>query len=134
MSEDVPSDQIIGAEGRAERVVTREDTAALLGSGDVSVLGTPALLAVLEEATCAALVGRLPSEFTTVGTIIDITHRRPTPVGAKVHARARVVAREGKRLVFEVEADHEATSGEVVRLIAQGRITRAIVERASFAG
>ncbi len=133
MSQDVLSDQIIGADGQAERVVLEEDTAAAVGSGDVRVLGTPVLLAVLEEATCAALVGRLPSEWTTVGTIIDITHRRPTPVGAKVRARAVLVAREGRRLVFEVEADHETISGAVVRSIVQGRITRAVVERASFA-
>lgn len=132
MPEEWLSDEIIGAEGLAEHVVTEADTAVALGSGDVAVLGTPKLLAVLEAATSAAVADCLPGDFTTVGVAVDITHRRPTPVGARVQARASVVAREGRRLVFDVEADHETASGDVLRLIAQGRISRVVVERASF--
>lgn len=122
----------VGAEGRAEMTVGTQDTAIALGSGDVPVLGTPRLLALLEEATCDAVRGALPHGHTSVGTAVEITHRRPTPVGARVVATARVIELDGSRVVFDVTADHETASGDAVLGIARGRITRSVVERAKF--
>ena len=124
----------IGAEGTAELIVSPEDTAIALGSGDVPVLGTPRLLALLEEATCEALRGALPTDRTTVGSAVELSHRRPTPVGARVIAHARVASRDGAQVVFDVHADHETAAGERVEMIARGRITRVVVDRGSFLG
>ena len=124
----------IGAEGAAELLVSPEDTAIALGSGDVPVLGTPRLLALLEEATCEAVRGDLTADRTTVGSAVELSHRRPTPVGARVIARARVESRDGAQVVFEVHADHETAAGERVEMIARGRITRVIVDRGAFLG
>ena len=124
----------IGAEGAAELLVSPEDTAIALGSGDVPVLGTPRLLALLEEATCEAVRGALTADRTTVGSAVELSHRRPTPVGARVIARARVESRDGAQVVFEVHADHETAAGERVEMIARGRITRVIVDRGAFLG
>ncbi len=52
--------------------VTEQDTAIVLGSGDVAVLGTPRVVALCEEAAVAALAGFLPDGATTVGTSISI--------------------------------------------------------------
>lgn len=122
----------VGAVGRSEMTVGTQDTAIAWGSGDVPMLGTPRLLALLEEATCDAIHGALPPGDTSVGTGVEIKHRRPTPVGARVVASARVVEVDGSRIVFEVTADHETASGDAVPGIASGLITRAVVERASF--
>lgn len=122
----------VGSVGRAEMTVGTQDTAIAWGSGDVPVLGTPRLLALLEEATCDATRGCLPPGHTSVGIGVEIKHRRPTPVGALVIASARVVEVDGARIVFDVTADHETAAGDTVSGVARGRITRAVVERASF--
>ncbi len=124
----------IGAEGAAELIVSPEDTAIALGSGDVPVLGTPRLLALLEEATCEAVRGALSADRTTVGSAVELSHRRPTPVGARVMAHARVVSLDERQVVFEVHADHQTAAGECVEMIVRGRITRVIVDRGAFLG
>ena len=124
----------IGAEGAAELIVSPEDTAIALGSGDVPVLGTPRLLALLEESTCEAVRGALSADRTTVGSAVELSHRRPTPVGARVMAHARVVSLDERQVVFDVHADHETAAGERVEMIVRGRITRVIVDRGAFLG
>ena len=123
----------IGSSGAAEMVVASRDTAIALGSGDVAVLGTPRMLALLEQATCEALRGHLPDTHTSVGASISLEHRAPTPVDSRVRARANVVEVDGAKVVFDVAADHETAAGEVRTGVATGRITRVIVERSSFA-
>ena len=122
----------VGASGVAELIVTAQDTAIALRSGDVPVLATPRLIALMEEATCEALSGTLDPHLTSVGTAVEVVHRRPTPVGARVRARAQVASVEGSRIAFDVTADHETVTGELVESIAHGRVTRVIVDRAAF--
>lgn len=122
----------VGTSGAAQLTVTAQDTAIALRSGDVPVLATPRLIALMEEATCEALSGSLDPHLTSVGTAVEVVHRRPTPLGARVHARARVASVEGSRIVFDVTADHETVAGERVESIARGQITRVIVDRDAF--
>ena len=124
----------VGLHGTAQMVVTSQDTAIALRSGDVPVLATPRIVALVEEATCEALRGHIDPHQTTVGTSVDISHRRPSPLGARVIAHAEVVSVEGQRVGFDVRADHETAAGEVVPLIARGQITRVVVDRDSFTG
>lgn len=108
--------------------VTDNDTAAALGSGDVPALGTPRLIAWLEAATVRAAAGFLEPGQTTVGTAIRIEHRRPTPVGGTIETTATPEPRtEGRRLTFAVTA----VDGRG-RVVASGRIDRAIVDRDRF--
>jgi len=115
-----------GLTAQAQRVVTEDDTAIALGSGDVPVLATPRLIAWLESATVAALAGRLAPGATSVGTHIDVQHRAPSPVGAVVTVSAELSEVEGALLRFEVVA----RAGE--RVLATGRVVRAVVERDRF--
>ena len=115
-----------GARGEATLVVGAADTATALGSGDVAVLGTPRLVALCEAATVAAVRHLLPQEQTTVGTRIDVEHLRPSPVGSTVSATAVLVAVEGRRLMFEVEAAQDGAT------VGRGTVARAVVERARF--
>ena len=110
-------------------VVSAADTAAALGSGDVTVLATPRLVAWLEAATVEASRD-LPDDSTSVGTRVDIEHLLATPLGAAVTTRARLIHRDGRLLRFEVTAFHDIGEGPV--LVAQGTVTRVVVDRQRF--
>lgn len=102
-------------EGEAERMVTEDWSAPGIGSGTVPVLATPALVALMEQAAVRALEGRLPAGQTSVGVRIDIRHLAATPIGMGVRARARLVAAEGRRLTFQIEAWDDAEKvGEAI--------------------
>ena len=116
-----------GRTGEARRVVTDELTAIALGSGDVPVFGTPALLALIEEAAVASLHGALGDGDTSVGARVELEHLAPSRVGAEVRAVARLVDVDGRRLSFECEA----YDGET--LIGRATHARVVVPRARFA-
>jgi fluoroacetyl-CoA thioesterase len=117
-----------GLTAAVEFVVTGQDTAEALGSGDLPVLGTPRLLAWLEAATCAAVRESLPSGRTSVGTRVEVEHRAASPVGAVVVARATLARMDGRVLTFEVVAN-DRQSGSVLGV---GQITRVVVDRERF--
>lgn len=110
-------------------VVTPADTARAVGSGDMDVLGTPRLIAWLEAATVATL--ELAASETSVGTRVDVQHLLATPVGATLEASARLVHRDGRLCRFAVAAHHDVGAGPV--LVAEGEVTRVVVERSRFA-
>jgi predicted thioesterase len=115
-----------GLRGTAEAEVTQALTAIALGSGDVPVYGTPAMVALMEAASAQALAGHLGPDETTVGTWLDIAHLAATPAGARVRAEAELTAVEGRTLHFTVTAfDHQEKIGE-------GRHRRALVTRSRF--
>jgi fluoroacetyl-CoA thioesterase len=115
-----------GLQGEVTGRVDESRTAVALGSGDVPVLGTPAVLALAEAAALAAVAGRLGDGATTVGTWVELEHLAPTPAGAAVSARATLVAVDGRTLEFEFEVADGAGP------VARGRHRRAVVDRARF--
>ena len=117
------------ATGRASLTVGDGDTALALGSGDVPVLATPRLVALVEAAAVDGLRGELGSGETSVGVLVELEHLAATPVGGRVEATARLVGREGRSLVFEVGA--RDGSG---REVARGRHRRVVVDRERFLG
>jgi len=119
---------VIGVAGSAHLIVGEEDTAIALGSGDVPVLGTPRIVALLEEAAVAALAGDLADGITSVGTHIAVDHVSASFVGAAVAAVAEVVAVEGRTVTFRLIAQ------EGSRTVATGNHTRLLVDRARFLG
>ena len=97
----------IGLVGTASLRVGQANTARRIGSGEADVLGTPEMIRLMEQASVAALEGRLPPGQTSVGIHLDVEHLAPTPVGCQVTARAELVDLEGRRLTFKVEASDE---------------------------
>src|SRR5687767_857541 len=93
-----------GLEARVTHVVADSDTARALGSGDVEVLGTPAVVALCEAAAVKAVAGALADAQTSVGVHIHIEHLAPTRVGGSVDATARLTTVDGRKLGFTVEA------------------------------
>jgi fluoroacetyl-CoA thioesterase len=110
-----------GLKGDARLVVGEGDTARALGSGSVDVLGTPRLVALLEEATIDAVEGFLDNGSTTVGMRVQVDHLQPTPVGAEVFAEAYLDKIEGRRITFTV------TASDSGGLVAAGKVTRVVV-------
>lgn len=115
-----------GQHAEVEHAVTNADTAVALGSGDVPVLGTPAVVALCERAAVAAIADTLEPSQTSVGTSVAIEHLAPTVVGRTVTIRAHLDAVEGRTLTFTVGATD--ASGE----IARGTHIRVVVDRDRF--
>ena len=127
-----PPQSWIGRRGEFEALVTDADTAIAMGSGDVTVLATPRLIAWMERATVLAVDSQMAPECTSAGVLVEVAHRRPTPVGAQVTTWATVTNVDAGRITFGVGADHVVPSGERIEEIGRGTIVRAVVERASF--
>jgi fluoroacetyl-CoA thioesterase len=97
----------IGLKGEAAASVTRETTAKAAGSGSLLVYGTPFMIALMEQAACAALEPYLEEGQASVGTKLDVHHDSATPVGMEVRAEAEVTAVEGRKITFRVAAFDE---------------------------
>jgi fluoroacetyl-CoA thioesterase len=117
---------MVGLCAQVELLVSDADTASALGSGDVPVLATPRVVALCEEATLRALAPELRPGQTSVGFRVEITHLAPVSVGSSVVASASLERIEGKRLVFSV------TVNDKCGLVAAGRVTRVLVDLATF--
>ena len=121
---DVPLEPGLCAE--LDLTVATADTARALCSGDVDVLGTPRILALMEEATVQAVAGHLETGETTVGTRVELSHVAPVAVGSKVRAEVTLDKVEGRRLVFNASVFDEAG------LVAAAKIHRAVVQVKPF--
>ncbi|MGH2710755.1 MAG: thioesterase family protein [Actinomycetota bacterium] len=115
-----------GLEATVEETVTEDMTAERLGSGDVPVLGTPAVLALVEAAAVASVADAVEATQTTVGTSVELEHVAPTPVGARITATASLVEVDGRRLRFTFEVTDPAGP------VARGSHRRVVVEREGF--
>ncbi|HVW32038.1 MAG TPA: hotdog domain-containing protein [Acidimicrobiia bacterium] len=115
-----------GLAGTIEHKVSDRDTSAAAGTSDVSMLATPNIILLAEQATWAALEGRLDEGTSAVEHRVEISHLAPTPVGAKVKAEAVLEAVEGRRLIFRVSVSDERG------LVAAGRFTRVVVSKEKF--
>ncbi len=118
----------LGLQAAVVHVVGDDDTATAVGSGDVSVLATPRLLALAEAACMAALADAgLPDGNTTVGTRVELEHLLACPVGETVRVAARLDHLDGRLLRFEVVATDDGD-----RLVGRAVITRVLVDRERF--
>jgi fluoroacetyl-CoA thioesterase len=115
-----------GLRATLEETVAEELTASRIGSGDVPVYATPAVVALIERAAVAALAGRLEPGSTSVGTRIELDHLAPTPSGARVVVTVRLEGVEGRRLRFAVEVADPAGP------VARGVHLRHVVDRERF--
>ena len=116
----------VGLKHTSTLVVTDDVTAVKIGSGDMAVLATPAMMALMENAAMLAVVDELPEGCTTVGGHIASSHLKPSKVGDTVTATAEVVKVDGKKIEFKVSA----YSGDV--LIGEGSHLRFVVDRERF--
>ena len=91
------------------------------------VFATGFLVGFLEWACITAVNPHLdwPQEQ-TVGTHIDVSHEAPTPPGLEITATVELIAVEGKKLIFSVEA-HDG-----IDVISKGRHERFVINKEKF--
>lgn len=91
------------------------------------VFATGFLVGFLEWACIKAINPHLdwPKEQ-TVGTHIDVSHEAATPPGLEVTATVELIAVEGRKLTFSVEA-HDG-----IDLISKGRHERFVINKEKF--
>ena len=116
----------IGLKHTSELTVTDAVTAVKVGSGDMPVLATPVMMALMENAAMLAVRDALPEGCTTVGGHIESSHLKPSKVGNVIRAEAEVTKVDGKKIVFKVSA----YSGDI--LLGEGTHLRFIVDRDKF--
>ncbi|HEY0841478.1 thioesterase family protein [Methylotenera sp.] len=91
------------------------------------VFATGFLVGLLEWACIKAINPHIdwPSEQ-TVGTHIDVSHQAATPPGCEITVKVELLAIDGRKLLFNVEA-HDG-----VDLISKGRHERFIINKQKF--
>lgn len=110
----------------SQTVVNENNTAIALGSGNMKVLATPAMIALMENAAMLCVAPHLPEGSTTVGSMISSSHIKPSAIGANVEATAELVEIENRKLTFKVTATENGV------LIGEGTHIRYIVDRERF--
>ena len=116
----------VGLKYESTVVVSPSNTAATMGSGDMDVFATPAMVALMENAAMLAVVAHLPEGSATVGTQMNTSHIKASPLGATITASAELTEVEGRKLTFAVKAwDEKGTIGEGIH-------TRFVVDRERF--
>jgi len=90
------------------------------------VFATGFLVGFLEWACLLAIKPHLDEGEGSVGTHIDVTHEAATPPGFEVMAKVELVAVEGRKLSFRVEA-HDG-----VDLISKGTHERFVINSGKF--
>jgi len=90
------------------------------------VLATPWMIAFMERNARRLLGERLPAGYSSVGSHVDVRHLAPTPVGGRVRVRAEVLAVDGWKVEFVIQAWDEQ------ELIGEGRHQRVVIEEERF--
>lgn len=116
----------IGLSFTATTTVNQNNTAKALGSGDMDVFATPAMVALMENAAMTAVAPYLEAGQTTVGTQITTSHIKASALGATITATATLTAVDGRSLTFAI------TAREGDKVIGEGTHTRFIVDRERF--
>lgn len=115
-----------GIKGEKSVAVTIDNTALAVGSGTLRVFSTPAMIALCEGCCAESVESFLGAGVTTVGTKVDVEHIAPSPEGAPILCRSKLVAVDGRKLDFEVEVYDN------LRMIGKGTHARYIVDADKF--
>ena len=117
----------IGAKGEQKLLITSESAITFMGTDGPRVLSTPHMIGHMELTSRDVVLPLLDTGFDTVGTHVDVYHLAAAPIGAVVTFTAEVVAVDGRRIQFRVEAWDETEK------IGEGTHERAIINVAKFA-
>ena len=115
-----------GIKGTGEALVTEELSARAMGSGELPVYATPAMLMLVEETAWKSVAPALEPGQSTVGTKLDFSHLAATPLGRKVRCETLLTEIDRRRLVFSAEVWDEAGK------IGEGTHERFIVDNEKF--
>ncbi len=115
-----------GIKGKCSVLVTEKNTAEAVGSGGLPVFATPELIALAEKTAFESLLPYLEAGEGSVGTLVDIRHLAPTPIGMTVECESELVEVDGRRLVFTVTVRDEKET------VGTGKHERFIIKNDKF--
>lgn len=115
-----------GKEREKVFVVSKDDTALVVGSGTLEVLATPRLISMMESVAMNMVQDELETGSTTVGTKVSVNHIAATPVGCGIRVRAIITKVSGRKIEYRLLAYDD------VEKIAEGTHERYIVDVARF--
>lgn len=115
-----------GITGLQEEIVTEEKAAESMGSGELPVYATPAMIALIEKTAWMSVADELEEGQGTVGTKLDVEHVSASPLGARITCKTTLTEVDRRRLVFSVEVTDDAG------LIGRGTHERFIVDNERF--
>ncbi len=102
-----------GIRGMRTVTVTEDMTAKAMGSGELPVFATPAMIALIEETCWRSVADRLAEGEGTVGIKLEVSHLAATPVGMTVRCESELAEIDGRKLTFCVEvSDDRGKIGE----------------------
>ena len=116
----------VGCKGHAALRVTTENTARAMGSGELPVLATPAVAALVEKTCWQAIAPELELGMTTVGTSLQLAHTAPTPIGMVVQCDCEVLEVTDRRVRFGFRVYDDVTE------VAGGEHERYLVDAERF--
>lgn len=100
--------------------------ASHVGSGAVSVLSTPSMIAFMEATSLHLLAEHLPEGYSSVGVNVNISHLAPSLPGVQVSVTAEVLHLEGSLVELAVQV------WDGSELVGDGTHRRAIIDEARF--
>lgn len=115
--------------GRSYRLQSRVEewmTAHKAGNDGAEVLSTPMLIQLVEDAAMHCLQPAMGADQLSLGTHVDVEHRRPVPVGFIVRTEVEIVLIDGPRVSFAVRVFDERET------VAEGTHERYLIDRAAF--
>lgn len=115
-----------GIRGEQMIIVTEQQTAKDLGSGELAVFATPCMIALMENTAYKSVQPFLDPGQGTVGTLLNVKHLAATPVGMEVRCETKLIEIDRKRLVFEVKAF------DACGLIGEGTHERFVIDNQKF--
>jgi fluoroacetyl-CoA thioesterase len=110
-------------------IVNQHQTAKFLGSGNLDVFATPAMIACMENTALKLLQKYLPVGMDSVGTEINAKHLKASLTGEEIKFEAIIVKVEDKKVIFEINA----TNKEGV-CVGTASHTRFIIDVEKFLG
>ena len=125
----------VGMTGEERFSVTEQHLIDFADGGMPQILCTPWLIWFLEHAARNAVLPLLEPGESTVGVIVNVEHTAPTPLGAEVVCRARVIYVDGPVISFQFEArdTHEqiAHGTHKLRVIQASRLSNRVAKKLS---
>jgi predicted thioesterase len=116
----------IGETGELAIPTDAKHAVEFAGDGMPAVVSTPHLVGFLERTARLTLAPHLEPDERSVGIELDLRHLAPTPIGQTIHCTARVIAVDGTRISFQIEAR------DAHEVILRGVHRRAIIRTESF--
>ena len=107
-------------------LIRGKHAARSVGSGEVEVLSTPAMVAFMENTSRRCVQPRLSEGDITVGTAVNVKHLSPVLIGEELKVKAQLQEIDGRRLRFKVEAKWQN------QVIGKGWHERYVVNKEKF--